>query len=119
MNKGSVLTRVRTSCYSVRMGNIQKTKKINIREARPLLNKLSEEVALTDGYYIITVRDKPKSILTNYNEEFVNMLDKRMSKKSITAGAVFADGMGKWFKNNPPVISKTDVTSQIDKIAYV
>ena len=101
------------------MENAQKINKINIREARPLLNKLSEEVAQTDGYYIITVRDKPRSILTNYNEELIDLLDKRISKKAATAGAVFADGMGKWFKNNPPVISKTDVTSQIDKIAYV
>lgn len=101
------------------MEKAQKINKINIREARPLLNKLSEEVALTDGYYIITVRDKPKSILTNYNEELIDMLDKRINKKSVSAGAVFAEGMDKWFKNNPPVISKTDVTSQIDKIAYV
>lgn len=101
------------------MEKVQKIKKINIREARPLLNKLSEEIALTDSYYIITVRDKPKSILINYNEELVDMLDKRISKKSMSAGAFFADGMSKWFKNNPPMISETDVTSQIDKIAYV
>ena len=101
------------------MENAQKINKINIREARPLLNKLSEEVAQTDGYYIITVRDKPRSILTNYNEELIDLLDKKMSKKSVTAGSVFANGMGKWFKNNPPIISKKDITSEIDKIAYV
>ena len=68
-----MLTSVHESC--VRMLRVQKTNEINIREARPLLSKLTDDVVLTDGYYIITVRDKPKSILVKYDEKLIQLLD--------------------------------------------
>jgi len=83
---------------------------------------LSEEVARKDSYYVITVRGKPKSILTKYDEELGKELDKKSNegkiRKQKSAGEVFASGMGKWLKSNPPISTKEDITSQIDKIAY-
>ena len=103
------------------IGN-QKVNRINIREARPLLSKLSEEVARKSSYYVITVRDKPKSILTKYDEELVRKLERRSREGKIGRqrpdGELFVDGISKWLKSNLPVATKGDITSQIDKIVY-
>ena len=107
-------------CYNVRMDNLWKSKKIKIRDARPLLNKLTEEVAKDNSYYVITVRDRPVSILAKYDEKLIQSLDQK-SKQRLNqgkSGSVFSNGMSKWLKNNPPVIVKEDITSQIDKITY-
>ena len=102
------------------MNNLWKSRKIKIRDARPLLNKLSEEVAKDSSYYVITVRDKPVSILVKYDEKLIQSLDQKSKQKlnQNTAGSVFSNGMSKWLKDNPPIIVKEDITSQIDKITY-
>lgn len=100
------------------MGINKGSKKIKIRDARPLLSKLSDEVAQKNSYYIITVRDKPVSMLTKYDESLVAKLNQEERKKAESAGESFVKGVSKWLESNPAIIADEDITSQIDRIVY-
>ncbi|PIR42945.1 hypothetical protein CO058_00295 [candidate division WWE3 bacterium CG_4_9_14_0_2_um_filter_35_11] len=100
------------------MVNGLEEKKIKIRDARPLLSKLSEEVAKKNSYYVITVRDKPVSMLTKYDEKLAARLSQNRNRKSKSAGEDFVSGISEWLESNPAVTTDENITDQIDRIVY-